>query len=216
MIDIQQYRDRIKKLKPLDISCEYVSDKWSKQFVNTRHLQCVKDYRDKEINRRFIIQCFKEYYKDSKSDFKRPFLLTMIWGFYNAGYGPHRTFNYLINPVNHKPIIDSFQAIHMGDIDQAFLLLSKIQGLGVSFISKLLYFAGKASELRSYPLIFDIRVARALVILASGKELSKIVKVFPSDKLDNYKAYNQLLHSWARDLKVKADQIEYFLFMQEF
>jgi hypothetical protein len=117
--------------------------------------------------------------------------------------------------INHKLISDSLNAIYGGNVDSAFESLNKINGLGISYISKILYFASKAKKLRDYPLIFDIRVARSIVSLSTGRKFDNILDVKPINTLRAYKEYNSLLHGWGKEMKVGADQIELFLFSQD-
>ena len=214
-MEIFQYKKEIKKLKPLEGGCTYHSQRWAKEISNKKLLAIVSKYSNTYVCRETIINSFKELF-DAQEDYRVPFLLTMIWGYDSTGYGPFRTNAFLSDSQNLSIIKSSFHAVKVNDIDTAFVELSKIKGLSISYISKLLYFAGRGKGLEDYPLIFDIRVATSLVKLASDGVFNKLIKVQPSNKLDDYKAYNKLLHGWAKKMRVSGDQIEFFLFEQKF
>lgn len=42
------------------------------------------------------------------------------------------------------------------------------------------------------------------------------LNISPSNKYEDYKGYNMLIHRWAKELKVEAENIEMFLFNSTF
>ena len=88
-----------------------------------------------------------------------------------------------------------------------------IDGLGPSFFTKLLYFAG-GGELKHPCLILDANVARSLHDLG----WTSLPRVWANWYTDTYVSYCELLHRWAGELPsrksgpVAADEIEYSLF----
>src|SRR5690606_13596091 len=123
-----------------------------------------------------------EYYEGHQTDWRRPILLTMIWGFADTGYGAYRTSSYLADK-NEGFLIGALKAVQERNLKDAFLSLKEIKGLGISYMSKILYFATRAhwGENDQYALIFDIRVASGLVKL-TAPDLYDILEVFPSSK----------------------------------
>jgi hypothetical protein len=214
MLIISKYKKQIQALKPLDGGCKYRYENWANHFKKRGLLDCVDEYNARKITRNTVIKSYREYFKNSEHGLEKPFLLTMIWGFDATGYGPFRTNAYLSDRHNCILIANSLNSMVDGDVDSAYLSLKGIKGLGMSYISKVLYFAGKARKLNKYPLIFDIRVARALVSLSSRGAFNRILNITPVNSLKSYSEYNSLLHNWAEKLEVDADQIEYFLFSQ--
>jgi hypothetical protein len=192
---------------------KYNTQTWS--GLSDDHKKLIKDFEDKEITRGDVIQAYETYYKDG-TDVMIPFLLAMVWGFADTGYGTHRTNNYLNNTENIEKIKQSVDAIKNHDIKKAFKTLKKIKGLGVSYITKVLYFASKAAGFERYTLIFDIRVAKSLVQLTTPSKIFEIVSVSPSSKYEDYEKYNNLLHRLAHEYDLEADAIELFLFEREF
>ena len=192
---------------------EYKIKIWDK--LSAAHKLLVKDFEGKVITRADVIKSFDDYYRGGMNVL-RPFLLTMIWGFDDTGYGTYRTNQYLASKENIELIKQSMDAVQKGDIKTAFTKLLKIKGLGISYLSKVLYFASKSAGLKDYTLIFDIRVASSLVQLTVPNEIYEIVTVSPSSKYDNFEKYNKLLHNLAANYNVEADAIELFLFEQKF
>jgi hypothetical protein len=211
---VYKYKKRIQELNPLqDSSFIYDSNRWSK--LNTQAKKLVVAYENKEINRKVIVNAFIEYYQDKK-DWQYPFVMTMIWGLADTGYGTFRTNNYLASEENQNNIKNAFEAIRGGDQKEAFKLLMKIEGLNISYVSKLLYFATRALNVNGYALIFDIRVARSLVKLLNNDGIEGLLNIAPSTKYKDFENYNILMHRWANELNVEAESIEMFLFNGEF
>lgn len=76
-----------------------------------------------------------------------------------------------------------------------------------------MYFASKGlSDNKECYLIYDIRVARALVKMTCPAEIYEIIEVMPSDKFSHYKKYNEMLYRIASENDIEADALEMFLF----
>ena len=213
----QQMR-QIKNLRPLTESkFKYNTTRWTNLNAEFKYL--IQDFNDKEITRQDVINAFKNYYQNNDIGVMRAFLLTMVWGFADTGYGTHRTNNYISSGENIVIIKNALDHINRNDQDslkKAFEELTKIKGLGVSYLTKILYFATRAKNQDNYALIFDIRVAASLVKLTTPKEIFEIVNIGPSSKFKDYQDFNNLIHKLALDNKVEADQLEMYLFNQDF
>ena len=213
----QQMR-QIKNLRPLTESkFKYNTTRWTNLNAEFKYL--IQDFNDKEIARQDVINAFKNYYQNNDIGVMRAFLLTMVWGFADTGYGTHRTNNYISSGENIVIIKNALDHINRNDQDslkKAFKELTKIKGLGVSYLTKILYFATRAKNQDNYALIFDIRVAASLVKLTTPKEIFEIVNIGPSSKFKDYQNFNNLIHKLALDNKVEADQLEMYLFNQDF
>lgn len=212
----QEHINSIKDLKPMGVGFEYKTSAW--QLLNEEQKELVKEFEGEKVKREAIIQAYKDYY-NKEVDVLKPFLLTMIWGYSDTGYGNYRTNKYLVSKEgidqtgNIKNAIDLAQAYK---IKEAYKTLNQINGLSISFISKVLYFATKAAdENKEYALVFDIRVASSLIKLTTPKEVFEIVSVYPSSKYDDYEKYNSLIHQLAKTNHLEADAIELFLFDYE-
>ena len=205
---------KISKLNPTrDSKFIYNTVRWAK--LNKKHKVLISDFQNKEISRADIIKAFKNYY-DRKGEPMRAFLLTMVWGFADTGYGTHRTNSYISIPSNVKLIKKAIDFVSNHDLKSAYNCLNKIKGLGVSYITKVLYFASRGANQSNYALIYDIRVATALVKLTTPKEIVDIIRVSPSANFDDYQKYNILIHDVAHKYNIEAESIEIFLFNQNF
>ncbi len=213
-----QQKIQIQNLKPLTESkFIYNSTKWFKLNADFKNL--ITDFENREVSRQDVINAYKEYFSDNSKGFMKAFLLTMVWGFADTGYGTHRTNNYISNADNRDKIKNAIDFINKNEEDSlknAFEKLKKIKGLGISYMTKILYFATRAKNADNYALIFDIRVAASLVKLTTPIEIFEIVNVNPSQKFTNYQKFNSLIHKLAKDNQVDADQLEMYLFNPDF
>lgn len=196
-------------LDPLHTSTfHYDVIRWEKLIPEAK--KSVASFAGKYITRQDVIQAYQAYYK-GKADFIYPFTLSMIWGFSTNGYGTYRTNKYLETVENRDKIKRALDLVKDNKIETAYKTLKEIKGLNISYISKVLYFATRALEIKNYALIFDIRVASALVKLLNP-EVAAFLEVTPSNKFKDYQKYNEMLHHWATELKVEAEALEMFLF----
>lgn len=191
----------------------YNPAKWV--LLQEQHRLWLSAYQNRLIDRNDVLQSFKDYF-EGKCEVIKPFLLTMLWGFAETGYGNYRTNLYISTPENIDLIKSAVDAVRLGEFEKGFKLLKQIKFLGVSYITKVLYFASKAANHSDYCLIFDIRVATSLIQLTTPKEIYQLVEIYPSSKFKDYQVYNALLHQIAKEYQLQADDLEYFLFAQEF
>jgi hypothetical protein len=212
-LDLRKYIEQIKQLEPMTTGFMYKPHKWNKLSPNHRSL--IQDFEGKTITRADVIKAYEKYYQDG-TDVMIPFLLTMVWGFADTGYGTHRTNNYISNPENIDLIKQGIDAAQGNNFKTAFKALKQIEGLGVSYLTKVLYFATKGAGIKNYALIYDIRVASSLIQLSTPTEIFEIVSVSPSSKYENFVKYNTLVHALGSKYQVEADAIELFLFDQKF
>jgi len=213
-MNLHIYEQNIKELKPLtDSKFKYDNVRW--KYLNIDYLPLINHYENLYISRQDVINSYKKFYNDMK-EWRTPFLLTMIWGFADTGYGTYRTNNYLSNEANHLLIMDALQAVGHNELEIAYHKLKKIRGLNISYISKILYFASRACNYEEYALIYDIRVAKSLIKLSVIPEIYEIVEVKPSSKFKHYKQYNVLMHKYSKEIDVSAECLEMFLFEQKF
>lgn len=208
----------INKLNPLtDSKFTYDVNRWANLNQNFKYL--IQDFENIEISRKNVIDAFDAYFKNEDNSFIKPFLLSMVWGFSNTGYGTHRTNNYISVEENRTKIKNALDFINDDKNDslkKAYKELKKIKGLGISYITKVLYFATRAKKQKTYSLIFDIRVAAALLKLTTPKEIYEIVNVGPSSKFSDYEKYNILLRNIANTNDIEPEQLEMYLFNQDF
>ncbi|MFN3002979.1 MazG nucleotide pyrophosphohydrolase domain-containing protein [Mycolicibacterium wolinskyi] len=140
------------------------------------------------------------------------FLMTMAWGYQPKDYGPQRTAAVL----RRDGAADSIRAIVELTRSEgaaagwnALLNTHKITGFGMSFGTKLLYYAGYTTAQPPRPLVLDERVRAALAVTAPGTVPAKGL-VCQAD----YLRYLELAEKWAEDplWKQEPDVVEYALF----
>ena len=213
-MNISIYKEAIKKLNPLiESKFEYKVERWKN--LNPKFVNSISDFENSFITRQDVINSFIDYYS-GKVNWEKPFLLVMIWGFADTGYGTYRTNNYILTEENQKLIEKSFNEVLNNDLASAYKSLKSIKGLNISYISKVLYFATKACNYEDYALIYDIRVAKSLVKLTTLPEIFEIVEIVPSSKFLHYKMYISLMHKMAKELNLETESLEMFLFEQKF
>ncbi|OJU80154.1 MAG: hypothetical protein BGN93_11185 [Acinetobacter sp. 39-4] len=197
----------ITKLNPLEESkFKYDVDRWSELHQNLKNI--ITKFENLYISRQDVINGFRQYYSQEVG-IEFPFVLTMIWGFADIGYGTYRTNKYYNNIQNMQL---AFDYVKEDNIHKAYQELKKIEGLSISYISKLLYFSTRALNRTTYCLIFDVRVARALITLSCGTDILNIVDVKPSDKFKDYHQYNEEMHILSQRYKISAEALEMYLF----
>lgn len=203
---IGTYIEAIKTLDPTpnNQGFKFVLKNWRNSFDDEGLLEKVAHLDGVAITRSMVIEKFRE------EDALLAFLYAMIWGFTETGYGAFRTNNYMVE-ANRLTIFKGINAAKNGKYKEAFKTLYEIKGLGISYVSKILYFAGKATNSADYPLIFDNRVAHSLVAIQS-KEIAELLSISPKVKWETYDSYNKMLHRWGNEYKIEADWIELFLF----
>jgi len=213
-MDINQYRELICKINPLEES-KFRYNIQTLKNLNVELKAHLSQFENNFIKRVDVINSFRKYY-EGIFDWEIPFAITMIWGFADTGYGSYRTNKFYATESNRNIIEYSFKLAEDNKIESAYKALQTINGLNISYISKLLYFATRAKELRYYSLIYDIRVAKSLVKLTCPPEIYEILDIKPSNKFYHYKRYNDLMHKIADENDVSAESLEMFLFMQNF
>lgn len=212
-MNIEKYINQIQELKPMASGFMYNTKTWQK--LSVEHKILVSDFEDTYISRADVIKAFNSYYLGN-GDYMRAFLLTMIWGFEDTGYGAYRTNLYLSTETNTELIRQSIDNAGENNLKISYILLKKIKGLGVSYITKVLYFATRGAGIKDYALVFDNRVAQSLVRLFASNDIYKLVNISPSSKFEDYQMYNKLIHQFAKQYEVEADVIELFLFNRSF
>jgi hypothetical protein len=141
------------------------------------------------------------------------FLLAMVWGFGTIGYGPRKVARMLEQPEsedNIRTIVEVTREKGAGAGWSALFTENKVQGLGISFGTKVLYFAGYSTSHELRPLVLDDNVRWSLYDLARGTVPppgSRVVK-------EHYLDYLRLAESWAADptWEQEPDVAEYGLF----
>ncbi|OBB19699.1 hypothetical protein A5761_00700 [Mycolicibacterium setense] len=140
------------------------------------------------------------------------FLMTMAWGYQPKDYGPQRTAAVLGRDgaaESIRAIVELTRSEGAAAGWNALLNTHKITGFGMSFGTKLLYYAGYTTAQRPRPLVLDERVRAALAVTATGT-----VPVRGLVCQADYLRYLDLAEKWADDplWRQQPDVVEYALF----
>jgi hypothetical protein len=213
------YKSEISQLKPSEQTMFYNFESW-KKWLPDFEIDLIHESFKGEISRQTLFDYAKLSSENSSSEQSlRLFIACMMWGYGSDldkkgdGRGPFRVLKILSQSNAVSKIHDAF--LLQNELEKSYKLLISIKGLGVSFLSKFLYFSSKGCGIEKYALIFDARVANSLVHLNSNYSLiADLVNVMPSDIFEHYNYYVDMLHKEADklDCKGRADNIELFLF----
>jgi hypothetical protein len=161
---------------------------------------------------------------------RRLFLASMIWGHVDDNRGPWKTSLMLAHPAAVTTITDAARHVAAGNLLTAYGLFchtqTRLPRLGAAYFSKYLYFVGLGARTNPLPLILDGRVAHALDMISIGEpwRLDVFAKVditvsngnttlFVRRYPEGYKRYVDCLNSWATELRCRADNIEFWLWL---
>jgi hypothetical protein len=136
----------------------------------------------------------------------------MAWGYGRSGYGPSRTRAILGQPDAEERIGKVVEETRNNGAAagwEALLHTHQIKGLGMSFGTKLLYYAGYGSGYRPRPLILDELVRASLQKVKAGT-----VPATGLVREADYLRYLQLAEDWAADpaWRQQPHVVEYGLF----
>jgi len=219
-MEITNYLNNIKNLNPLEQRLFYKKNHWI-EF----------DFKNEEVNKSiiFITEKYSEgitrndiidYFKNENCSLLIGFLMTMIWGHGNSeqgradNRGPWKV-NKMLSKFDESIFIleNSKSYLLKNDLISAHLAFGNMERCRVNFFSKYLYFLGRALKLKNYPLIFDARVAKSIGKLnMSNNDLYEILDIQPKQDAVSYRNYVYAIHKLADEMKVEAENIEYFLF----
>jgi hypothetical protein len=189
----------------------WVSHNWAKAFGSRPDV-----FEEASAHFRAVGGIKRSYvhdYGESHDDPVALFLLAMAWGFAEVGYGPYRVERVLAqqhaaDKICH--IVSETQTKGAGAGWTALLDTHRIEGMNLSFGTKLLYFAGYRSGKYPRPLVLDDRVRWSLYDLKRGTVPPPGSRV----KKDKYLDYLKLAETWADDQTwdQEPDVVEFGLF----
>ncbi|MDA2895504.1 nucleoside triphosphate pyrophosphohydrolase [Mycolicibacterium sp. BiH015] len=205
--------DAIRRYSAADVEAQrvqWIPDRWTATFKGREHAHADLRAHSAEaggIARNFI-------HARAGGDPVELFLIAMAWGYRPKDYGPARTQAVLQADGAEEKIAAIVQATREDGAAagwHALLVKHKITGLNMAFGTKLLYFAGYATEHRPRPLILDARVRASLQNFAPGTVPARGLV-----RQADYLRYLDLAEQWASDpgWKQAPDVVEYGLFAQ--
>jgi hypothetical protein len=144
-------------------------------------------------------------------DLKLFILKTLMWGYPTKGRG--NNLNNLLKDENFELLTSTLYKYHESRITIEQLLedIKSIPGLGLSTMSKFIYFLN--SKIDGYKaLILDNRIIE-VINGNSYKELNHLRDIRYNNAITYYSLYNETMDKLAKSMDVESDQIEMFLFM---
>lgn len=199
---MQAHQNLIKFLPYKNHSFQVKKSNWS---VSAQHKLISDIFGDCEIlviNRHDLFS--------TSYDIKRFILMTLMWGYPTKGRGTN--IEKLLTGVNFHNLCQML--IRYRDADVSIIDLKKevqeIKGLGISTITKFLYFLRTTIE-GDRTLILDNRI---MSVINSGlyEPYESLQGINPSNAINLYPTYLSITQQLSEDLQVQPDQIEMFLF----
>lgn len=140
---------------------------------------------------------------------------TLMWGYPSGGRGDN--IKVLLKANNFECLVDILEGYHKDqNIEHKRLVedTAKIQGLGISTISKLIHFL-KIKVNGHNTVILDAQIINTI---RSGRyedfhQIKRLKTINVSNALSKYRDYLIVINYIAQDLNVLPDQIELFLFL---
>lgn len=137
-----------------------------------------------------------------------------MWGYgERSARGPRYANAALASPLLDAVLDAATKAVTTRNLAEAWLAFgrAKLPGYDQGFFTKYLYFAARGDpDWVVRPLIYDSLVRNALSFLAEWLDVNLGTR--PRRLVDRYVGYCTLLHDWAGDLGVEAEQVEMFLY----
>jgi len=183
------------------------------ETIFRQHKSIYQDLSDHVTRSGGLSRSFVHNHASKGGDPIEVFLLSMVWGFGKIGYGPRKVAKMLEHPesdANIRTIVEVTRQEGASAGWSALLVENKVPDLGVSFGTKVLYFAGYSASHHLRPLVLDDNVRWSLYDLARGTVPPPGIRVVKQHYLD----YLQLAKSWSVDptWDQDPDVVEYGLF----
>ena len=200
------------------VTCDF--SRWEKAFKDSEELQERLRTVRNELGEKFGRDDIVRFYKSKEIELDTKFLSAMIWG-YEAPAGSRRDHRgpsrvkIMMESKARKDVLSNVEISNDTAIHKSFREMDKnINKCGSSFLTKHLYFLGKAIKGKEYPLIFDDRVALGSVKYSLGSETClNFVSVHALRKGKAYIKYLEYAREQAKLIRCELDHIEYFLFV---
>lgn len=200
---ISDYVNLIKEIPVKEHAFEIKIDKWNKTLLNPIVKKIKKENKDDSI----ILSRWDLL--NSKESLEKRIIKILMWGYPSNGRG--KNLQNLLENENFKNL-KSFLAEYkqLGEIKEITLPEEKIKGLGISTLSKFLYFLGIKIQGSRCQILDDQIIER----LRRGQfeELLVLSEISRPSAIRRYSEYIELLEQLSRKYEVSPDQIELFLF----
>lgn len=192
---------------------------WVDTFKSAPHLLDLIDGIKDGLGDSWKRSDLTQYYARADVPVEQKFVAAMVWGHEAAAEGrrdnrgPWKVTTMFKDAARLKAVLRGIDVGSDPGIEAAYKQFKDIPRCGTSFLTKHLYFLGRAAGGRYYPLIFDNRVAGGLLKLQVTNPLVlEMVDVGVARTPRAYLAYLQLARQVAGRAQCEMDQVEYFLF----
>ncbi|MGO4609923.1 hypothetical protein AB4142_26640 [Variovorax sp. 2RAF20] len=192
---------------------------WVQTFKGASHLLEMIDAIKDGLGDSWTRSDLTKYYARADVASEQKFVAAMVWGHEAAAEGrrdnrgPWKVATMFKDAVMLKETLRGMDVASDLGIEAAYKRFKDIPRCGTSFLTKHLYFLGKADGGHRYPLIFDNRVAAGLLKLQVTNPLVfDMVDVGVARTPRAYLAYLRLARQVADRAQCEMDQVEYFLF----
>ncbi len=191
-------------------------DSWKNKFTTNK--ECEKDFDSICRDYPSALTNKVELTRDDilrEQDPKRKIIMTLMWGYPTGGRGQNiMKVLAKIDDLN-AILTKSERSIPKQEFYQLLDEFKKIDGLGPSTWSKLLYFFQYTIDENKCQ-IYDLKIVDSLNERKHIKEISELTHVFKHDKAEDYLIYIKTINDWARRLDADdcllPDKLELFLF----
>ncbi|MFJ9640076.1 hypothetical protein [Streptomyces sp. NPDC101178] len=171
-----------------------------KEATNGRH-------GDRELDRHDVT-ALRSRAGDDPAGLRDLFVAVMIWGSGTTnGRGPRYTSAALADTRLEGVLRDTRASVRNGDLEAAYTRFA-VNGVGRSFLTKWFAAVDDRAPDAHRALILDVRVFRSLNALGWSSREAAGVSHWPT----RYAVYVNTMHTWARELGVTADWLEWLLF----
>jgi hypothetical protein len=210
-MELTAYKELIKHLPYKDQAFETKRSTW-KSFGKKKYKLFMSFYEETFIKEELVTISRGDLFSRVKRDPLNAVFSIILWGYprgYTRGNNMARSFPLFLNHVEYlSSLLSTKKSL---TIEEFRDILKKSKGIGLSTLSKLLYFFNIKME--GYRcLIMD---ARILNVLAKGEftELQPLSEVREHNKEQYYSLYLKKCAQLSKTQGYKPDQLELFLFM---
>ncbi|KAB2591490.1 hypothetical protein F5983_16360 [Streptomyces arboris] len=162
---------------------------------------------DRELGRDDVT-ALRSHAGDDPAGLRDLFVAVMIWGSGTTnGRGPRHTYAALSDARLKDVLRDTHASVRSGNLEAAYTRFT-LNGVGRSFFTKWFAALDDRGPDADRALILDARVFRSLNALGWTSREAAGVSHWPT----RYAVYVSTMHTWARELGVTAEWLEWLLF----
>lgn len=208
-MELAAYTELIKLIPCEDQAFETKRKTWEPYKNN---LAFKEFYKHTFSNKDTVIFSRRDLFSFAETDAYKAIFAIILWGYpkgYTLGFNMPILFPRLLNQVEF--LLENLKSERFITDEDFKLLISNCDGIGLSTLSKLLYFF-KIEINKKKCLIMDSRIVRILR-KDNFTELNSLSKVNEHNSINYYTDYLRVCTQLSNEYGYKPDQLELFLFM---